>query len=172
MTEKEFREIFASTKKIVLTAIMRYLPSQYSGSIDDVVQETYIRFMKSLDKKSFIDDKSRNNYLFTIAKNESLRSAQKHRREEIKAQKTIAADIVKETYDAELYNPVEEEVKKYISKLPDKYKDVLYLLVDGRSENEISEKLSIKKGTVKSRIHRARSMLKVLMKEDNYEFAG
>ncbi|MBP8081788.1 MAG: RNA polymerase sigma factor [Spirochaetes bacterium] len=172
MTENEFAALFRETKKIVLSAIGRHLSRQYSHYIDDVVQETYIRFVRNADKKVFPDERSRNNYLYTIAKNESLRASEKLRREEIKANKAIKADLVKESREDTAGDENYEFLHEYISKLPSKYRDVVSLLAEGRSEKEISEKLDIKCGTVKSRSHRARAMLKELMEDDNYEFTS
>ncbi|MBP9021858.1 MAG: RNA polymerase sigma factor [Spirochaetes bacterium] len=172
MTENEFAELFRETKKIVLSAIGRHFSRNYSHYIDDVVQETYIRFVRNADKKVFPDVRSRNNYLYTIAKNESLRASERLRREELKAHKAIKADLVKESREEISYGEDFECLRDYISKLPSKYRDVLSLMADGRSEKEISVKLDIKCGTVKSRSHRARAMLKELMEEDNYEFTS
>ena len=172
MTENEFSVLFRETKKIVLSAIGRHFSKNYSHYIDDVVQETYIRFVRNVDKKVFPDERSRNNYLYTIAKNESLRASERLKREELKAHKAIKADLVKEGRDDVSYDEDYEFLHEYISKLPSKYRDVVSLLAEGRSEKEISVKLDIKCGTVKSRTHRARAMLKELMEEDNYEFTS
>ena len=82
------------------------------------------------------------------------------------------ADLVKESRDEISHDEDFECLRDYISKLPSKYRDVLSLMADGRSEKEISAKLDIKCGTVKSRSHRARAMLKEIMEEDNYEFTS
>ncbi len=50
-------------------------------------------------------------------------------------------------------------MRDVISLLPDKYKAIFELLVLGFSEKEVAEKLSIKVGTVKSRIHRGRELI-------------
>jgi RNA polymerase sigma-70 factor (ECF subfamily) len=53
MTEAEFTEIVESTKRVVLSAIEKNLYPRFLHAIDDVVQETYLRAYKSLQKKQF-----------------------------------------------------------------------------------------------------------------------
>ena len=87
MDDKEFAGIVNSTKPIVLSAIKKYVAAQYFHSIDDVVQETYLRAYKSLIKNSFRGESSMETWLYAIARNESLRMMKKINREEIKLKK-------------------------------------------------------------------------------------
>jgi RNA polymerase sigma-70 factor (ECF subfamily) len=50
MTNSDFTEIVNSTKSIVLSAIEKNLAERFFHSIDDVVQETYLRAYKALVK--------------------------------------------------------------------------------------------------------------------------
>jgi DNA-directed RNA polymerase specialized sigma24 family protein len=58
MTEREFADIVGRTKKVVLSAIEKNLASRFYHSIDDVVQETYLRAYSSLTKGKFRGESS------------------------------------------------------------------------------------------------------------------
>ena len=58
-----------------------------------------------------------------------------------------------------------DSLRKVISKLPKQYHEVLVLRAfDNLSYEEIAETLDVRKGTVMSRLHRARSLLQKLVK--------
>jgi RNA polymerase sigma-70 factor, ECF subfamily len=161
MTEKEFADIINSTKKIVLSAIEKNLFSKFYHSIDDVAQETYLRAYKNLIKNKFRNDSSISTWLYTIARNESLRMNKKLFREEEKAAKIFEKNKRTEPGNDDDKNEI-IKLKDSINELPGKYKEVLLLIADGMSIKEISFKLRIKEGTVKSRTHRGKQILSQL----------
>jgi RNA polymerase sigma-70 factor, ECF subfamily len=157
MNETEFLKIVEDTKSIVLAVVRKYLSRHYYHYIDDVMQETYFRAYKAINKNKVIIDKSLNNWLYTIAKNESIRMMEKLRREDakiVKVQENFSEAAKPKKMYEELF-----EMKKIIAGLPEKYKIIFQLLVRGYSENQIAEKLKIRQGTVKSRIHRGRELI-------------
>jgi RNA polymerase sigma-70 factor, ECF subfamily len=159
MTESDFTEIINSSKGIVLSAISRHLSENYYMVIDDVVQETYLRAYKSIMKNGFRGDSAINTWLYTIAKNESLRMNEKLNREEKKFSKSVEQYVP----EMEEQNAVKENIDELygnIRKLPPVYMDVMKLAAEGYSEKEIALKLKIKQGTVKSRVSRGKEMLK------------
>nr|WP_231293371.1 sigma factor [Leptospira sp. serovar Kenya] len=87
MTESEFTEIVSSTREIVLSAIEKNLAERFSYAIDDVAQETYFRAYKALKKDQFRQESKLSTWLYTIARNESLRMNDKLRKEEERAEK-------------------------------------------------------------------------------------
>ncbi len=164
MTEREFAEIIDSTKGTVLSAIQTHLADRFYHAIDDVAQETYIRAYRSLIKKKFKEESLISTWLYTIAKNESLRMNKKLSREEMKFQKSVEkmkadAEYVSSENDLDI-----EALRKAIGNLPEKYRSVIELVSRGFTEKQISEKLEIKRGTVKSRSSRGREMLEKLLK--------
>ncbi|HOO73424.1 MAG TPA: RNA polymerase sigma factor [Spirochaetota bacterium] len=159
MNEKEFCNFVEETKGIVLAAVRRYLSAQYYQAIDDVVQETYIRAYRGLKLAEFNDRKSLLNWLYTIARNESLRMGEKMSREDMRIARMKQELEIIGTYEKANDGEEIELLKKIIKDLPKKYRDVFELLLLGRSETEISQALLIKKGTVKSRIHRGKDMI-------------
>lgn len=163
MNEKEFSAIVAQTKGVVLSAIEKNLAERFYHAIDDVAQETYLRAYNNLIKEKFRGDSAIETWLYRIAVNESLRMNQKLKREEEKQKRSMAAFIAEPEADS-----MPEEIaalQKAIPLLPEKYRDVLSLVFEGRSTNEIAFKLKIMPGTVKSRSSRGREMLHKLIRE-------
>lgn len=160
MNDFEFAELFKTTKKTVLSAIEKYLAARFVHSINDVVQETYLRAFNGLKKQKFKGDSPLNTWLYTIAKNESLRMNEKLVREEKKFEKSVIEfhNSKKELNPDEL-NPDIIVLKELIISLPDKYRTVMELVSIGLQEKEISNTLSIPRGTVKSRTSKGRELL-------------
>ncbi len=156
MSEKEFAEIVNKSKKVVLSAIEKNLAARFYHSIDDVAQETYLRAFRSLEKNGFRGDSSIETWLYAIARNESLRMNDKLVREENKAKKS--ADSIRNfqpSYEATETKTIDE----HLVTLPEKYKSVLTLLSQGFNIKDISQKLGIRQGTVKSRTSRGKQMI-------------
>ncbi|MDY6934051.1 MAG: sigma-70 family RNA polymerase sigma factor [Spirochaetota bacterium] len=162
MEDREFAEIVKNTKGVVLSAIERHLAVRFYHSIDDVVQEVYIRAYRGLRRNSFRGDSSLETWLYRIAKNESLRMTGRLKREEEKFKKAAIRQMgITKDYASESgeLTAMEIDLKKMIKRLPEKYKSVLELVALGFSEKQISEKLAIKIGTVKSRAYRGRELI-------------
>lgn len=163
MNEKEFAAIVTETKGVVLSAIEKNLAERFYHAIDDVAQETYLRAYKSLIKEKFRGDSAMGTWLYRIAVNESLRMNQKLKREEDKQKKSISAFEMEPEEES-----MTEEIaalKHAIPRLPEKYREVLSLVFEGRSNNEIALRLRIMPGTVKSRTFRGKEMLHKLIRE-------
>jgi RNA polymerase sigma-70 factor, ECF subfamily len=163
MNDKEFAGIVNSTKATVLSAISKNLAPQYYHSIDDVVQETYLRAYRSLKKNSFRGDSLIETWLYAIARNESLRMMKKLNREEIKLKKK-AEKLAESAEEAESREKHDDGINKMdldriINDLPEKYRSVMKLFSLGFSEKQIAGELSLNKGTVKSRVFRAKSLM-------------
>lgn len=164
MDNKEFTRIIDETKAIVLSAIERNLAERFVHALDDVVQETYLRAYSSLVKKKFKEQSKLSTWLYTIAKNEALRMNDKLLREERK-QKKLENSISNQFLSEREHYLFE---KHWLRLLPEKYAQVISLLIEGYSEKEISLELSIPRGTVKSRIFRAKAQLQeIVTKEEN-----
>jgi len=164
MNEKEFSAIVTQSKGIVLSAIEKNLAERFYHAIDDVAQETYLRAYKNLIKNKFRGDSAIETWLYRIAVNESLRMNQKLKREEDKQKKSISAFEIKPENEANMAEEI-AELKNAIPDLPEKYRDVLSLVFEGRSNKEIALKLKIMPGTVKSRTFRGKEMLHKIIRE-------
>lgn len=156
MTEKEFREIVAGTKKAVLGAIRQSLYADLKDSIDDVAQETYIKIYRFISKNGMdsIRLESLSSWAYVIARNEALRMNEKHSRE-LKKQKEL------EEPNTNIHSFEIPEIP--FERIPEPFSETLKLFVDGYSQKEISSILSIKPATVRSRLKRAKEKLKQIL---------
>lgn len=155
MNADDFTVIVKNTKKVVLSAIEKNLAERFYHAIDDVAQETYIRAYRGLVKNSFRADSSIETWLYAIARNESLRMNRKLMREEEKALRSARHTELK----VEEAAPDTSRLHESINALPEKYRHVLRMMAEGLKVNEISAKLGIRPGTVKSRASRGKKII-------------
>ncbi len=176
MTNEEFSRIIDETKAVVLSAIERHLAPDFRHALDDVAQETYVRAYKSLEAGKFRGDSALSSWLYSIARNESLRMNRKLGRDRTRAVseedelngRDPLGDIADEST---LANPAGEAsmeadvIRELMARMPEKYSGVLKLQMQGYKEKEIASRLSLSPGTVKSRGARGRDMLARLYNE-------
>lgn len=155
MNDKEFAVIVRDTKKAVLSAIEKNLAERFYHAIDDVAQETYFRAYRSLVRGSFRGDSSIVTWLYAIARNESLRMNKKLIREEEKARRSAVSK------EGSFFEQTDETsiLHENLVSLPEKYRTVLQMISEGLKINEISAKLGIRPGTVKSRASRGKKII-------------
>ncbi len=159
MTEIEFADIIDKTKKVVLKAVNDNLFYEYFHDIDDVVQEIYFRAYKSLVKGKFENKSKISTWLYTIARNECYRYNKKRKRDEEKLKlfkENLEYLTPTENHDK---NIEKQELNSIIANMPEKYSIILSLHQQGYKHQYISDKLDLKAGTVKSRLHRAKKIL-------------
>src|SRR6185295_731328 len=116
MTEEEFSTIVDNTKAIVLSAVEKNLFARFYHAIDDVVQETYLRGFRGLQKKQFEGRSALSTWLYAIARNESLRMNEKLMREERKTEK-LQLQLPESRPDSQPSSS-REDVLTWIMKLP------------------------------------------------------
>jgi RNA polymerase sigma-70 factor (ECF subfamily) len=138
-----------------------------SDQIDDVVQETFIRFFRSLGQ--FRTESSVGTYLKRIAINQAL--------DYLRRRKRLLARFLSRDDDrqrlpesaAERGRTIEDRerdalVQRAIASLPEKQRAVVLLrMIDGCSTDETAEILGIAYGTVLSRLSRGQERLKELL---------
>ena len=129
---------------------------------DDLYQDTWMKVIKNIDKY----DRSRNfeKWLFKICvntyKNERMKA---FRRKSISFKTTEDQDIFFEMIPDrdEAYMEKYREVVEIIRELPEKYRTALALrYFSDFSENDAAEILGVPAGTLKSRLNRARKLIK------------
>ena len=169
MVERPVKDVFYEEAMAHLPALTRYarFTLRNADGADDLVQETFLEAWKSFHR--YEPGTNCKAWLFRIFKN----LLSKKRRKDFRHAPPISLDAV-ENPDALMPDDHatekaedalrSEEVLVALDKLPDEYKDVLLLLMEGLSYKEIAEALAIPAGTVMSRIHRARETLRKSLK--------
>ena len=142
---------------------------------EDLVQETYIRAFRFRDQ--FTPGTNLKAWLFRILTNTFINS---YRRKAAQPQTTELDDVEESTLhrhmtDAagEVLQPeqavldgiVDSEVTSALEELPERFRTVVLLDVEGLSYKEIAEMLGIPIGTVMSRLHRGRKFLQARLLE-------
>jgi len=140
---------------------------QNQSNRDDLVQETVMKALSSID--SFTPGTQLKSWLFTIMRNSFCTQLKKAMREVPGRTECIA--------DNRSIQPSQEwalrtrEVEAAIYKLPADHRKVLLLIaIDGVTYDEAAHICNCNLGTIKSRLHRARSSLCYSLGDDKNMF--
>ncbi len=167
MTNEEFTAIVEETKAVVISAIRTHLFEHYRHAVDDVVQEVYLRAFRSLVKGGFEKRAKLSTWLYTIARNESIRMNYRLKRAERKRDFLFfGGPPAGETADEELPVELLGGIPEKIGQLPLRYRTIMLLYSEGMQGGEIAEKLSLPQGTVKSRIHKGKELLRAAFSKE------
>jgi RNA polymerase sigma-70 factor (ECF subfamily) len=140
------------------------------GEAEDVVQEAYARAFAHLN--SYRGEASLATWLSRIVINEALERMRTARRQadfNIDDRPSHEAQIIPFPYDADSDDPertmaqrqIVHLVERAIDNLPDEFRTVFVArVVEGLNIDETARLLGIKPETVKTRLHRARSMVR------------
>ncbi len=141
---------------------------------NDLVQETYMKAYRFIDK--YIEGTNAKAWLFKILKNAYINEYRKKSKQPTKVDfedivnyhdsddknNTGYLDLREEIFE----NMMGDEVTNAINKLPIDFRTVILLCdVEGFTYEEISKIINVPIGTVRSRLFRARNMLKEKLKE-------
>ena len=135
---------------------------------EDLEQEIYIKTYKNLDKYS--EQNKFSQWICTIAANvcrDYLKSSKFKNSQITDSSNETVLNIKESSTPDEIYSLKERQkiVLKEIERLPKKMKEVIILYeFENYSYEDISKKLKIPTGTVKSRINSARNILKEKLK--------
>ena len=132
---------------------------------EELVQETFLRIFKQ--KNSYTPEYAVSTWIYTIALNLARSELRKR-----KLRRFISLDFIKEESDIELPDRVNLKavslapiIQQAIEKLPEDYKTAFVLCdIQRLPYQQIAEVMRVPVGTVKSRINRARSMLRDKLK--------
>lgn len=147
------------------------------GEAEDVVQETYVKAFTAL--ASFRGEASFSTWLTRIALNEAVSRLRRRRRNsDLEAlEQAVSADaglvslfplsLVPLPADTEAArSEMRQILETAIDGLPEGFRTVFVLRdVEGLSTEETAEQLTLKPETVKTRLHRARRMLRAVLEE-------
>ncbi len=159
------------------------------GEAEDVVQETYVRAFTRLD--SFRGDSSLATWLSRIAMNEALGRLRRQRPSvdwTTLEPGTLNAQIIQFPVSATSDDPeksmaqreIQHVVEQAIDELPEAFRIVFITrVIEGMNVEETAEILDLKPETVKTRLHRARTMLRTSVEKkigpvvmEAFPFAG
>lgn len=141
----------AATKPVVLGAISSNLLPHLRHLMDDVAQETWLRAWRS--KKRFDEVPALSAWLYTIARNEARRANVKDFRERRRA-KRLGEDLRGDGLSPQPETPA--DIGQLLQGLPEPHRAILVAVVQGLDEKALASKFEVPRGTVKSRLSRAR----------------
>lgn len=152
-----FNGIVDRYKDRLMNVLTRMLSS--AEEAEDIVQETFVRVYNH--RQSFNFKHCFSTWIYTIALNlgrNELRRRKKFKFYEISDMKGNEAEL---SVDMKVPNRIPEVLEEAVSSLPEKYKTAFILRdVQELPYEEVAKILSVPLGTVKSRVNRARMMLR------------
>ena len=166
--ERAFTELVRRFQSRVMNLITRVLNDRECS--DDLAQEVFVRVF--VHRRNYRRGSKFSTWLFTIAanlaKNEIRRRVRRRNWFSLDALQEMVNDSAiqladpKEGQDVELQRAqLKQAVGRAIAAVPEKYRVALVLRdIEGFAYEEIAQILRIPGGTVRSRINRARGMLK------------
>jgi RNA polymerase sigma-70 factor (ECF subfamily) len=166
--EAAFRAIMQSNNRRLYRLARGILRND--GEAEDVVQETYVRAFTHLE--SFRGDSSLATWLARIAMNEALGRLRRQRPSvefSTLPPGTLEAQIIQFPLSAPSEDPektmaqreIQHVVEHAIDELPEAFRIVFITrVIEGMNVEETADILELKPETVKTRLHRARTMLR------------
>ncbi len=151
--------------KLLLFVAMRYVGDVHAAK--DIVQETMLRFFRSVARLDFAHKKALDAYLRQTTVNEALRWINKNQNVEFLDPTKYTRKVqYNEGESAMLKNALLQDIKS----LPVGYRIIFNMYaIEGYSHKEIAEKLNIKESTSRSQLTRARLILqKKILNRANY----
>jgi RNA polymerase sigma-70 factor, ECF subfamily len=172
--EDAFAILVGRYRNQITNYIYRML-NDYDEAVE-LAQETFVRVFRAADR--YQTTYAFSTYIYRIATNLAISELRRRKRRKLfsltglfqsgEGDPTVEFDPPDETPLADVAMVETERrtaVSRAISTLPDKYRAPLVLRdVEGKSYEEIAEILDMNEGTVKSRISRARGLLKDKLK--------
>ncbi len=167
--EAAFGEIMRRYRNPITNYIYRFL-NDYEEAVD-LAQETFVRVYFALER--YHTEYAFSTYIYRIATNLAISEIRKRKRRKLLS---LTGLFQFDNEDAQDFNPPDEKllpdenlieneqsrmISKAIATLPEKYRAPIVLRdVEGRSYEEIAQILELGLGTTKSRISRARGLLR------------
>lgn len=173
--ESAFRELVLGLEGTVFRLVARMLGN--AAEAEEMTQEIFVQVWKSLD--SFRGESKLSTWVFRIAvnltKNRTKYLARRHQRahsdiddaeprqRHLEAQGTTVGEMPRPD-QAAVGRETEAIVRAAFAALPDEFREILILRdIEGLPYEEIGSITELAEGTVKSRLHRARSELRALV---------
>lgn len=166
-----FERLFTESKNKLYSVAFNVVRNREMA--EDVLQDAYIKAWNRFE--DYNPDKKFVNWMTTIVRNTGIDAKRSNTRQvsavsmdcvnnsSEKHNNKMTKDIVDKSQDLDKYlenKELYEEVYSLLEQLPADLRDVLLLLNDRKSYSEISEITNESVGTVRSRIHKAKKILR------------
>jgi RNA polymerase sigma-70 factor (ECF subfamily) len=153
-----FEKLFKMTKPWLSKLIYRIVLNQ--SATNDILQETWIKLLKS---NGYLNPKRNiTNYLYTIAKNESLKYIRENNQHNSKTKANNEELDYEDPECIQINNEKVATIRNAIEKLNKDYQNVVYLHYYAEMEiSEIAVILNKPEGTIKTWLSRARKSLEI-----------
>jgi RNA polymerase sigma-70 factor (ECF subfamily) len=173
--ETAFKELVRRYRNQITNYVYRMI-EDYDRAVD-LAQETFVRVYMHAER--YQATYSFSTYIYRIAHNLAISELRQRKRHRLTSLPTFFSDKDGDEVEVELPDKrqmladdamIDEERRKAVAKaiasLPEKYRAPLVLCdLEEKSYEEISEILGLPTGTVKSRINRARNLLKEKLRD-------
>lgn len=168
MTSIQFQQKILSIQKNMYNFALMLTANKCDA--EDLLQETTLKVLDNRDK--YVDNVNFKGWVLTIMRNIFINNYRKAIRSQIIIDQTEDLYHLNLSQDSKLDNPEEsmtiKEITLTINNLNDELKIPFSLFLAGYKYNEISKKLDLPLGTVKSRIFFARKELQKNLKDMKY----
>jgi len=156
-----FNDIVDRYKNRLMNTIIRMVSSQQEA--EDIVQETFLRAYQH--RNSFDFRHCFSTWLYTIALNLARNELRKRKRFKFFDIFDMQGHESEISVEMKLPSNLSKVLEKAIESLPDKYKTAFILRdIQEQPYEEVAKIMSIPLGTVKSRVNRARALLRDKLK--------
>jgi RNA polymerase sigma factor (sigma-70 family) len=167
MDSPSFEDVYIQFHRLIYH--IAYKLTKDAHLSEDIVQETFMKAYRKWD--TLIDFRKIQSWLSSIANRTAIdfiRKESRRREELVDDQETYDSPFIGSStgsVESEVdFHLLEEEIEAGIGMLPATQQEVLRLkAIDGLSDKEIARRLNLNPATVKTRYHRARKQLNVLL---------
>jgi len=154
-----------------------YLARSITGNptdADDLVQDTLLRAYKSIDR---FDGRYPRAWLLTIMRNAQINRVRRKRPELMRDPDVTLAVVANTDSDAQtpesaiIDQTFDAAVENSLNGLPPQFREAIHLVdINGLSYNEAASVLDVPVGTIMSRLHRGRKMIRTdLLVDETFE---
>ena len=151
--------LLATLRPALVTYFQQRLP-QHAAETEDLTQLALIRVARALRR---IDPERAEGYVTTVARN-LLRTAYRQRARDRRRHLTMRSEPPAETWLPDDHAEYEELVlavhRAVLTKLPRPLKEIMTRLIEDESQVQIADELHVKGVTVRTRLWRARAILR------------
>jgi len=137
---------------------------------DDLVQDTLLRAYKAIDR---FDGRYPRAWLLTIMRNAQINRVRRKRPELMRDPDTTLAVVANTDSDAQtpestiVDQTLDAAIERSLATIPDQFREAIHLVdIDGLSYNEAAAVLDVPVGTIMSRLHRGRKLIRTSLTDD------